>query len=123
MTAKILPFPVLAFPASVVPASAASAAGAAQLECPPLRQRILIAAHALYNQPCKVGIPEIAAAAGVVPAQVEALFDDEPGVRRAVLDELLALALAAYPDFGRPMQDLATSEDTLPKIQQLESDT
>jgi AcrR family transcriptional regulator len=66
------------------------------------KQRILAAAYRLYNDPSRVGIPEIAAAAGVSAADVESAFGDETGVRRAVLNELLAFALAGHWCFGHP---------------------
>jgi AcrR family transcriptional regulator len=91
MSAKVLAFPPLWTTDPPPP----------RAECSDPRQRILIAAHELYAQPGKVGVREIAAAAGVLVADVEAAFGDEAGVRRAVLDELLAFALTVNPCFGR----------------------
>lgn len=67
-----------------------------------LRQRILTAAHALFLQPGNMEMADIVAASGVAAADVQALFGDACGVRRAVLNELLAYALAGHPCFGRP---------------------
>ncbi len=65
-------------------------------------ERILAAAYKLYNDPGRAGIAELAAAAGVSVTEVESLFGDEQGVRRAVLNELLAFALAGHSSFGHP---------------------
>jgi AcrR family transcriptional regulator len=92
VTAKVLAFPGVH---NVRPF--ATDAHPADVDPGDLRQRILVAAHALYLEPRKVGLAEIAAAAGVSATDVEAVFGDETSVRRAVLNELLAYALAAHP--------------------------
>ena len=78
-------------------------APAVEVDCQDLRQRILEAAHALYLQPRTIAMADIVAASGIPAVDVQALFGDECGVRRAVLNELLAYALAGHPCFAPPL--------------------
>jgi AcrR family transcriptional regulator len=92
MTARILAFPHLPSPHP----------DPLEVEPQGLSERILAAAHELYREPRGVSIADIAAAAGVAATDVTAVFGDELGVRRAVMNDLLACALAGHPCLARP---------------------